>query len=562
MKSFLSIIRFYFSTFYSFPRIRGPQGAITLKGLLKAVGTLLLFVYIFGAFGYMAWEVYSSLYRSLVPAGLSRLLLVYTLIYGGLYVAILSFISSFSTVYTNEMETYLATLPVRPVHLLVGKATSLAIPHFSFAILSMGVGFVVYGIAEKMTWLFFINAFLTVLIATVWVGVLSYGISIPILLTSKFFRNRDRTLVVMGLLVMGVILYFNTLINRLLASSATSEELGSLLQGTNDAFLRLLDALPPLQFVLESFLKAANPLYTLGLLGLVGGLSLAAYGVYFILAPLYTRVIRMFSEQYIKRMNRTQTAAFLKKNRGPQGKLVALLLRELRSMNREPVYFLNGPFIIILIPLLIGISLVVALGSQDSLDELRDTLGTTLNPLYRVLASSLVGAFLGSATSITCTALSRDAKHINYMKTLPIPFKLYLMAKLLHGILFGLAGSLMAVFLGFFLFQLEISLMVQVLFSSMVLSALFNVIGLWLDTLNPRLNWENPVAAMKQNINAVVMILLEMLILVAIGATAFLWVRTWLHLALALVVVPLFFVGVLLALYIPFGERRLRSLEV
>ncbi|MCX7949372.1 MAG: hypothetical protein N2509_04595 [Treponemataceae bacterium] len=562
MKAIGSIIRFYFTTFYALPTLRDPHGKISAKSLLKLGGTIILFGYIFGAFGYMSWEVYSSLYQILAPIGLARLVLVYALLYGGLVVAFISFISGFSTVYTNEMETYLATLPVRPVHLLVGKAASLAIPHFSFALFAMGGGFVLYGIAEKMPWLFFINALLVVLMTTIWVSALGYCISIPLLLTSKFFRNRDRILVLVGLAMMGIIFFFNFSINRFLYSSATPEELMALLQGPNETFVRLLDALPPLQFILVALFKAAHPWYTLALLGIVGLVSLAAYGVFFVLAPLHTKAIRLFSEQHLKRMSRTQTAAFLKTKTGPQRKLVALLLRELRSMNREPVYFLNGPFIIILIPLLIGISLVVSLGNQGSLNELREAIRTSLTPLYQVLASSLVGAFLGSATSITCTALSRDAKHISYMKTLPVSSSLYLMAKLLHGLLFGLAGSLIAVFLGLFLFQLELPLGAFVLASSLTFSALFNVIGLYIDTLAPRLNWESPVAAMKQNMNAVVMILMEILVLIGAAVLTIFWAQTWVQLTLAMVVVPLFLVGGLLAFYIPFGERKLRKLEV
>ncbi|HOM24188.1 MAG TPA: hypothetical protein PLK03_09915 [Termitinemataceae bacterium] len=460
------------------------------------------------------------------------------------------------------METYLATLPVRPLYLLVGKAASLAIPNFSFALLTMGVGFVKYGITEKMPWLFFVNALLTVLIGTIFVSILSYCISIPLLLISKFFRNRDRLLVFVGIAMMGMIFFFNFFINRFLYSSTTPEELMVMLQGSNETFLRLLDALPPLHFILQALLKAARPLYTALLLGVVGGLFLMAYGVFFILAPFHTRLIRMFSEQHIKRLNQTQTVAFLKTNSGPQVRLVALLLRELRSMNREPVYFLNGPFIIILIPLLIAISLLVSLGNQRSLEDLRNVMRTSLTPFYQVLASSLIGAFLGSATSITCTSLSRDAKHISYIKTLPVSPLLYLMAKLLHGLLFGLLGSLMAVFLSIFLFKLELPLGGLVLASSLVISALFNMIGLYIDTLAPRLNWENPVAAMKQNLNAVVMILLELLVLIIIAMVAILWARTWLFLGVALVILPLFLLGVILALYIPLGKRKLKNLEV
>lgn len=562
MKSLAAIIRFYFSTFYALPVLRDSSGKLSPKGILKGVGTLALFIYVIGVFGYMAWEVYLSLYKVFATLGLERLMLVYALLYGSLLVAILSFVSSFSTVYTNEMETYLATLPAKPVFMLAGKALALAVPQFFIALLSIGTGFLIYGISSGVSALFYVNALLEIILAVIAVSVLGYCISIPLLSVSKFFRNRDRMLVIVGFAMMVIILFFNASINRLIASSAGPEELAVLLQGSNEAFLRLLDSLPPLQFLLGALLSATNPLYTLGLLACLMAVLAVSFGLLSLLAPRYTRVIQGFSEQYVRRMNRSQTVAFLKASTARRGKLVSLLLRELWSMNREPVYFLNGPFIIVLLPVVIAVSLVFSLGNQGSLNELRSAAGSLLSPLQQVLLSSLAGAFLGSATSITCTALSRDAKHISYMKTLPVSPRLYLMAKLLHGVLFGLAGSLMAVFIGIFLFHLDVLLVLLVLAASSTLSTLFNLAGLYIDTLNPQLAWENPVAAMKQNVNAVVMILLEMLILAVTGVAAFAWAKTWLLLVLILVVLPLLLFAVLLALYLPLGEQRLKALEV
>lgn len=562
MRSFAVMLRFYFSTFYSPPALKEGGGRLSPKGVLKLVGILMLMAYLFGSFGFMAWHVYAALYQAFSVVGLQRLLLLYALLYGGFYVLLLSFISSFSTLYTNEMEAYLASLPVRPVYLLSGKVATLAIPEFFFALLTMGTGFVVYGLAERVPWLFYINALLIILWIVIFVVSLSYCVSIPLLAVSGFFRNRDGSRMVLTFALIFVILFFNASANRILSSSASSEAIMNLLRLFNETFLRLLDSVPPLRFILMTLLESANPLFSLVLFALLGTVLLLAFGALSLLAPLYKKVIQGFSEQYIKKMNQTESAALLRTNTGRQGKLMTLFLRELRGMNREPVYFLNGPFIIILMPLILGVSLFFSLGNQGTLDEIGSSARSLLTPLSQVLVSILAGAFLGSSTSITCTAISRDAKHIAYIKTLPVESRLYLGAKLLHGILFGLVGSLVAVLLGLFLFQIDVSLVLLILGSSFVLSVVLNILGLYLDTLNPRLSWDNPVAAMKQNINTVVMILLEMLILAGIGFAVFRWVKTMEGLALFLLGVPLLLVIVLLALYFPLGERKIRALEL
>lgn len=562
MNNLIAVLRFYFSTFYALPALKDSQGKVSSKSSLKLLGIVVLAVYIGGSFGFLAWQLYANLYKVFASIGIQRLILVYALLYGSVYIILISFVSSFSTIYTNEMEAYLSTLPVRSSYLLTGKAAALAVPEFLFTLIIMGTAFIVYGMNEQAAWLFYINGVLILLLVTLLIVTISYCISIPLLAMGRIFRNRDVTMIVMGFIVMFGVLYLNTSINRILAFTEDPAKIISMLQASNETFLNLLDAFPPLQFIVKSLLDAANPVYVFLLFMILAAVLFLSFGVFTVLAPLYQRVIQGFSEQYIKKMNRAQSVSFLRTNTGRQSPLMALFLREFRSMNREPVYFLNGPFIIILLPVILGISLYFSMGDQGSLGEITTLARSNFTPVQQVLVSIVTGAFLGSATSITCTSLSRDAKHIGYIKTLPVSSSLYLGAKLIHGMLFGLIGCLVAAAVSIVLFQVDEPLVVLVLASSFVLTLLFNVLGLYIDTVNPQLRWENPVAAMKQNVNAVIMMLLEMLSLGALGFAGFMWVKDLGTLMLILLTLPLVVTVVLLLLYFPLGIGTLRRLEV
>ncbi|WP_304239633.1 hypothetical protein [Gracilinema caldarium] len=562
MKNLIAVLRFYFSTFYALPALKDSQGKVSSKSVLKLLGIVVLAVYIGGSFGFLAWQLYANLYKVFASIGIQRLILVYALLYGSVYIILISFVSSFSTIYTNEMEAYLSTLPVRSSFLLTGKAAALAVPEFLFTLIIMGTAFIVYGMNEQAAWLFYINGVLILLLVTLLIVTISYCISIPLLAMGRIFRNRDVTMIVMGFIVMFGVLYLNTSINRILAFTEDPAKIISMLQASNETFLNLLDAFPPLQFIVKSLLDAANPVYVFLLFMILAAVLFLSFGVFTVLAPLYQRVIQGFSEQYIKKMNRAQSVSFLRTNTGRQSPLMALFLREFRSMNREPVYFLNGPFIIILLPVILGISLYFSMGDQGSLGEITTLARSNFTPVQQVLVSIVTGAFLGSATSITCTSLSRDAKHIGYIKTLPVSSSLYLGAKLIHGMLFGLIGCLVAAAVSIVLFQVDEPLVVLVLAASFVLTLLFNVLGLYIDTVNPQLRWENPVAAMKQNVNAVIMMLLEMLSLGALGFAGFMWVKDLGTLMLFLLALPLVITVVLLLLYFPLGIGTLRRLEV
>ena len=113
MNNLIAVLRFYFSTFYALPALKDSQGKVSSKSSLKLLGIVVLAVYIGGSFGFLAWQLYANLYKVFASIGIQRLILVYALLYGSVYIILISFVSSFSTIYTNEMEAYLSTLPVR-----------------------------------------------------------------------------------------------------------------------------------------------------------------------------------------------------------------------------------------------------------------------------------------------------------------------------------------------------------------------------------------------------------------------------------------------------------------
>jgi len=94
------------------------------------------------------------------------------------------------------------------------------------------------------------------------------------------------------------------------------------------------------------------------------------------------------------------------------------------------------------------------------------------------------------------------------------------------------------------------------------LSSLLNMLGLWLDTANPRLNWDNPIAAMKQNPNSIVMMLGSMGLM---GGAGFLAFKAGLSLgsfALFFGLLPGIAFLVLLGTYPGFARKRLARMEV
>ena len=284
-------------------------------------------------------------------------------------------------------------------------------------------------------------------------------------------------------------------------------------------------------------------------LGLAGLAALAC-------GPAYASSLSRFGDVKIKRIKASR--GFIEKKLRRRSLRLTLLLREIRNMNREPVYFLNGPFIVLLMPLIV---VVMFLAQGQSFSELGAMLAGLGDGPWLMLAAAAAGAFLGSSTSITCTSISRDAKVLSFLRSLPLPVGEYALAKFLHGFLFSIVGAFVGVMLLGVTLDLAAAKVAGALFIALALSGLIDVLGIWLDTAHPRLSWDNPTAAMKQNLNSVIIILGTMSLLGLLGVLA-----VKLHLGslanvLVFGLVPAILAAAGLAFYPRYATKRIMSME-
>jgi ABC-2 type transport system permease protein len=274
------------------------------------------------------------------------------------------------------------------------------------------------------------------------------------------------------------------------------------------------------------------------------------------LGRAYAASLSLFGETRLKKIKGAR--GFIDRRLKRENSLWTHFLREFRAMNREPVYFLNGPFIVILMPAIIAVML---LAQRKNIADLVTKLQSLGDGPWLMLIAACAGAFLGSSTSITCTAVSRDAKVLPYLKSLPMSIREYVMAKFLHGFAFSLFGALVgSIGLGLPL-GLGLPDMLGATFIALSISALIDIAGLWLDTVHPRLAWDNPTAALKQNTNSVVVILGTMGLLGGLGVLSALLRLDRLGFLLFYGLLPALLAGLAFALYPRYAERKLASLE-
>jgi ABC-2 type transport system permease protein len=506
---FPSLVRFYVRSVYGLSGAK--RTAPGVKKTLKTAGIALLVLLVVADIGVIFVAMNLSMYEALKPAGLQGLLLLNAATSAALVVFVLGFVTALSTYCMSQAETALLALPIAPRALLGAKLIMVYLAEFALSFLLLAVAAVVYGINEAPPLSFYLYALLAALAMPLLPLAAVYIVLVPLMSVGRFLRNKNAVMLIGGLVGAAFAVAFNLYIQSATARMTDAAWILANYAGPEALLARIGSAYPPTWLAWKSLGGLGLPGLGFGLANLALGLGAAALAV-FLLGPAYAASLLGFDEQRWKRL--AETSPFIARTFKRSPRMRSLFLREWRLMNREPNYFLNGPFVVVLLPLILG---VMYIAQRQTYVQLLEQLGAFRSGPGAMLAGAAFGAFLGSATSICCTALSRDAKALPYIKALPLPYADYMMAKFLHGFAFSLFGSLVgAVGIGFALSlpPLEIA---GAFFIAIAFGALVDIAGLWIDTAMPKLSWDNPLSALKQNPNSIIIILGSMGLIATLG---------------------------------------------
>jgi ABC-2 type transport system permease protein len=515
MKAFLALVKFYFESVYGLKgSLDGLKGSAKAKA--KAVGIGVLMLYGVGSMGFVFVLMALQNYEALEPLGMQRLVLVTGVSIAVAMGLVLGLVTVFSTYYLSRMDGLSLALPLRPWQLLGTKFLLSYFINSLISFLAIGCFAGVYGIMEGAGFLYYLQLALVAIALPIVPTAASYLIVVGLVRGLAFIRKKEALVflgstiaVVLGVGLQVAIQFTMPRLGSADFARAMAGE-GSLLQGISSIY-------PAANLAVDSLADGAsfNGL-ALSILLLAGSL-LAAAIIVAALGGAYAGSLPAFGEERIKRLK--DATGFIKRSMASEGLAMSLLKREIRLMNREPVYFMNGPFIILMMPLIMGIMLAVQTSDLSRLlAQLRAD--PSLSGLMALIAAG-AAAFLGNSTSVAATAFSREGANFYELKSLPIPPKSLFAAKFAHGMIFSAIGSLVGVGSILALFPLGAAEIIAALALSIGYSALFNALALRLDLARPKLKWDNPIVAMKQNMNGILAMLGNMGVIVLIGAAIY-----------------------------------------
>ena len=485
------------------------------KVLFKTLGIGLGILAIVADLGFVFVMMNLGLYKALAPAGMQSFVLLNAATTAAVLVFVFAFLMSLSMFSSSATDAGFLSLPLPPRDLLAGRMILVYVTDAALGIFVMAVSLVVYGIKESPPLLFYLDGIVDALALPLLPIAITYLILVPAVRSSKLFRNKNFILYLGGFLGMLMALAFNFYLQSSLSRLGGAASLARI-TSTESLVSELGRAWIPSWLAWKSLTGAGSivgPLCSLA--GLALGLGACVLVACF-LGPSYVHSLEAFGESTAKlgRIAPGRGGKIFTRRRA----IFSLVMREFRLMRREPRYFLNGPFVVVLMPVILAIAY---LAQGEKLKQALGSFTSIMGGPAGYLVPAAFGAFLGSATSIACTAVSRDAKLLPWIRALPVTPAAYFGAKLLQAEFYTVFGAAVGVGAGIAVLGTSPADALCGSLLAMAFSTTLNMIGLWLDTAWPRLSWDNPIAALKQNPNAVIVILGAMGLLGGMGALTF-----------------------------------------
>ena len=462
-------------------------------------GKILIFLFLAASLGSSFGLFVSELYDMFAVMDMQSLLLRLIVPAAGLMVFMFGIFYVMNVFYfSRDVENYLY-LPVKAGEIMSSKfLVSLVYEYFIMGLIFLPL-LVVYGVKDSAGILFYVYSILVLLLVPVFPLVIASLFAMVIMRFSNKFKNRDRFNMVASVLSLFLALGLNFgmqyLTNVLSRGQTTVSDISQLLIFRVTALV-----FPTSHFATESLI-AYDSLQGLLNLALVVLLTLAALLVFYAAGnALYFKGVIGVTESKADR--KALSTSQMAKETSSRNILISYSLKEFKLLVRTPVYFLNCVLISLIYPLFFIIPF--ALGSSEDTAELEGMYQFIRDTDKGILLVVLVGAgfLLGSINIISSTAFSREGKNFYFIKYIPVSYMTQIYAKILSSFYVEALALVLFYSLLFVLFRISPVFLLFALILVLMASMLVNQLGILLDILWPKLNWDTEQKAVKQNLNS------------------------------------------------------------
>ncbi|MBO4680891.1 MAG: hypothetical protein J5623_03230 [Clostridiales bacterium] len=398
----------------------------------------------------------------------------------------------FNELYFEDDVSYLLPLPIKAEELVLSRFLAVFIGEnmMQFAVvIAVVTGF---GTAYPMNvfrWvLSVVLGFLLPMIPMAVIAILGM-----LLMTFTRFIKKKETVRRISFVIILLILGAGAV---MLLTIDVGDVVGYIIDGTvrNVLFVRVLDAVFPQTGLIADYMANGSVLSLLVFMGLcVVSVLLLALAAHF----FYMESVTRLNETTHVQKSASAASASVARTVG-----MTLFVKEMRMLVRTPAFLTNCVAANFIWPIFVPIFAKIMkadLGRGAVAAFFTDDGHKTIS-LMVMLAITMVTAAMNCLGS---DAFSREGKGFDYMKFIPVGYRLQWNVKTAAAMVWTLAGTLP--FFLFFVIYARFDLITAVLAIVMSGAASFFVteLGMLLDSLNPKLFWLDALSALRENYNTV-----------------------------------------------------------
>lgn len=199
----------------------------------------------------------------------------------------------------------------------------------------------------------------------------------------------------------------------------------------------------------------------------------------------------------------------------------AYFKKEIFILFRTTAYFLNCILINFIWPLLVYV--IYKIRFYDvSLDELRNLASNCDNGLLLIILLFVVSVsiLLPAVNSIAASSFSREGKNFDFMKSIPFDYDEQVFVKSLVSISIAFLGVNIFTVIFYIMIGLPLTVILIYVLISLLCIFFISELGILIDSINPKLVWDDELNALRENTNNFIVMGITLLvfgIFIAVG---------------------------------------------
>jgi ABC-2 type transport system permease protein len=440
----------------------------------------------------------ARLYGWLAPLGQQAALLTFALLMGQFLVLTFGFYYVISAFYFSRDLEILVPLPLAPSQVLMSKFTVILINEYLTVSPIVLPVFITYGVQSGGGAGYWARAAATYLLLPVIPLAVVSILVVGLMRLVNFGRKKDALILAGSLFLMTVAIGGQFMLNRSVGAAPDRAAVIRFLTASDGLVQQVGSKFPPSIWASRALAygtTAPGPENAF----LSAGVSLLLFvGLFLAARSFFYRGLVGLSEQTARR--RTLSRERLERGVGSGSRPVrAMFVRELRIMNRTPIFLLNGVLSVILIPVLFVIMWNTGKRASDAAALM--ALVRSADATVAVIAAALFMTISGSLNGTSSSAFSREGGQFWISKIIPVSPADQVRGKFLHSYAIALLGIAASALVVLFVFHLSPAVVLAAVALAMAASFVLTAVGMIIDLARPLLSWTNPQKAIKQNFN-------------------------------------------------------------